>query len=196
MTGDGNLELINNPPIPPEEIPLIMSNIEAWDFVEYEGFYVPEEYRDNIWFKSKLIALVEATFYDEQTEWSQFSNEESWDLSQEPAQLTLSIIQNFRQDVEAQGGKFIIVRLPVYQDLSTFLKGEDFPYAGLLAEIEKDQPILYPERERLTQVLEMNLPSLDVLFTREEGGHYTALTNEIIADVVAELILTQHVNME
>jgi hypothetical protein len=121
---------------------------------------------------------VEATFYDEQTEWSQFSNEESWDLSQEPAQLTLSIIQNFRQDVEAQGGKFIIVRLPVYQDLSTFLKGEDFPYAGLLAEIEKDQPILYPERERLTQVLEMNLPSLDVLFTREEGGHYSAFQRD------------------
>jgi hypothetical protein len=188
---DGRLELLNNPVIPPEEIPLIMNNMEEWNLAEYEAFYSAEEYRDYIWFTSKLIAYVEAASHEEQTEWSRFSNTESWDLSNEPAQLTLSIIENFSQDVEAHGGEFIIVRLPTYQDLSTFLNGEEPPYAELLARIEDDHHIIYPERERLTQVMAMNLPSLDALFTKKGGGHYSALTNEIIADVIAEFIVKQ-----
>jgi hypothetical protein len=194
IVDDGDLELLNNPTIPPEEVPMIMSNIQAWHLVDYEDFYIPEEYSDQIWFKSKLIAFVEAALRGEQyNRWSRYLDSNSWSLSEEPAQLTLSIIQNFKRDVEAEGGRFIIVRLPMRQDLSTFLDGKEFQYAELLARIEKDNQIIYPERQRLQQESDINIPSIDALFTRKTGGHYTALANEVIAHEVARFMLTQQI---
>lgn len=193
---EGKLRLLNNPAIPPQEIPQIMRDIEAWDLVRYEEFYTPEDFDDHIWFKSKLFALMEATLRERQYRWTQYFNKETWDLSKEPAQLTLNIIQNFKQSVEDQGGKFIIVRLPIRQDISTLLDGEDFQYKELLAEIDKDNDVIYPEYERLKYVFDLNLSSIDKLFTREAGGHYSAFTNELVADVIAEFIINHQVEIE
>jgi hypothetical protein len=196
IVDDGGLELLNNPTIPPEGVPTIMSNIEAWDLVEYEDFYTPEEYGDQIWFKSKLIAFVEAALREDQNDrWSRYLEGDTWSLSEEPARLTLSIIQNFKRDVEAEGAEFIIVRLPISQDLSTLLDGKEYQYAELLGRIEKDNRIIYPERQPLQQASDINIPSIDALFTRKTGGHYTALANDIIADEVAEFMLIQQIEM-
>ena len=56
-----------------------------------------------------------------------------------------------------------------------------------------DNHIIYPEHERLQQVSGSNLPSIDALFTRKASGHYSALANDIVADVVAGFLLTQQI---
>ena len=81
------------------------------------------------------------------------------------------------------------------QDLSTLLDGREYQYAELLGRIEKDNRIIYPERQPLQQASDINIPSIDALFTRKTGGHYTALANDIIADEVAEFMLIQQIEM-
>lgn len=191
VLNEDRLELLNVPTISPERIPVIIENIETWDLVKYEYFFNPEDYQERIWLKSKLAAfsleVARPNANDENQ--SLFRDEDTWDLSKEPAQLTLRIIQEFKQDVESQGRQFLIVRLPILKDVDYILADKAFPYAALLEKIDEENEIIYPEREQLQEVIALYLSSANELFTREGGGHYSAIGNQVIADTIADYII-------
>ena len=173
----GGLELINIPVVPPEQVPYILENFEAWEFAEYETFYRPENYQDNFWLQSKLVSFTLAAISREDTE-SYF-----YDLNEEPAQLTLRIIQEFRHDVEENGGKFLIVHLPTQYHLADILKDGKLRYSEMLDKMDEDHEVIHPEQNLLEEAENV---SLDALFTKR---HYAANANKVIADAITKYVM-------
>lgn len=178
LTGEG-LKLINVPTIPLKEIPNVLENIETWDLARYEYHFNSGDYQDHMWLRSKLISLaLGLTSSDKVSEQSFYS------LDEEPALLTLRIIQEFKKDVELNGGRFLIVYLPIKGDLTNLLNGEELAYSELLEKIEEDNNVIHPENEFLERV---ESSSLDIFFMK--GGHYSSEGNKIIADRITKSIV-------
>jgi hypothetical protein len=169
------LRVINIPALSPENVVHVMRNIEAWDLVEHEYFFDPKDYQDSLWLKSKLVAFVLSLGS------KPGPNRHLYALDEEPAQVTLKIIQQFKQDVEADGRRFLVVHLPRRSNIATLLAGDTLAYAELLAEIAKTNTVIHPEHRLLE---EAESSSLEALFK----GHYSARGNQVIADVIAEFL--------
>ncbi len=177
IINEEKLQVINTPTILPENIVAIMQNIEAWELIKHEYFFEPKDYQDSILFKSKLAAFVFSLNSNQGTERQLYS------LDEEPARLTIKIIQEFKKDVEAGGRKFLVVHLPRRSHTATLLAGEDLEYAELLAEIAKNSDVIYPEYKLMA---EAESPSLKTLYK----GHYSPRGSKVIADVIAEFLIS------
>jgi hypothetical protein len=169
------LRVINVPALAPEDVVPVMQNFEAWELGEHEYFFDPSNYRDSPWLKSRLVAFALSLSPE------RGAGRRLYALDQEPAQLTLRIIQAFKEDVEAGGGEFLVVHLPRRSNMVTILEGGTLAYAELLAEIAKMNPVIYPEGRLLE---EARSSSLDDLFK----GHYSARGSQVIADAIAAFI--------
>ncbi len=176
LDGD-TLRLINVPVVPPEQLVETIENLEAWDLAKYEYFFNPRDYHDSFWFRSRLLAFGLSLNAGQGTKRHLYS------LNQEPAQLTLKIIQTFKQEVEAAGQKFMVIHLPRESNMATLLAGDTLEYADLLAEIGRTNTTIYPEQRLAT---EAQASSLEALFK----GHYSPHGNQVIAEVVAESLIS------
>jgi hypothetical protein len=176
LDGDA-LRLINVPAVPPEQLVETIQNLESWDLARYEYFFNPQDYQDSWRFKSRLLSFGLSLTAGQGTEQHLYS------LNQEPAQLTLKIIQTFKQEVEATGQKFLVIHLPRESNMATLVAGNTLEYADLLAEIGRTNTTIYPE-QRLAA--EAQASSLEALFK----GHYSPRGNQVIAEVVAESLLS------
>jgi hypothetical protein len=179
------LKLINVPTVPPERIVDVMKNFESWDLGKHEYFYDPKDYLDSVWFRSKIVSLVvsagsSAGFHPEK------NPRRLYDMTREPARLTLRIIREFKKGVEAEGGRFLMVHLPKESDLTALYRGKGLPYAALLEAMDENN-VIRPEQEMLKQ--ESFRRSL---FARI---HYNGNGNKIVAGAltkfIKERVLTQ-----
>ena len=185
LNGD-RLDLINVPAVPPEELPELLMNIDAWRFAKHEYFINLEDYRYQSWHASKLLSLVDKAFYGKLTS---SGTEEPFfqELSGEPARLAQTILREFKQSVEGYNKRLLLVHLPVRPHLKNLLFGQNLPYANLLATIDRNQSVIHPEFAMLE---EARKSSLDILFGQKD--HYSSRGNEILASVIASYILSNH----
>ena len=174
ILSNNGLTLINVPPVPPAQIAGLLENITAWELAPYEHFFNPKDYEKQLWTQSKLVALSQAIL------WPVEADPYFYDLNQEPAQLTLKIIETFQDQVEASGSDFLIIHIPIVLDLINLRLNRNLIYADLLASIDAKHPVIYPHEALLTE-------SMVALFM--PGGHYSAVGNKIIAEVVAKQII-------
>jgi hypothetical protein len=180
LNGDG-LRLINEPSFPAEQVAEVLEDTRSWELVSHEQFLRPEYYESRVVLKSKLIALIQEIVRPIEAE------PYFYDVRQEPAKLALRIIKAFKGDVEANGGSFLIVQIPIVLDLVKLRLGLELTYAGLLAEIEAAGGLIHTQDRLLDSAGWASWPSLFM-----PGGHYSARGNQLIADAVAErVILTQ-----
>lgn len=184
---ENQLRLINVPTVSLENLIALAENIASWDLIRYEYWLDPQDYRKNLWLKSKLVALVTDTI-ERMDEGSAHNHkgDSFFALKEEPARLTFAIIRAFKGDVELQGERFYIVHLPHRKDLVTLLKRKPLPYAELLEKLEESSPVIHPERAMLRKA---RSSSIDTLFS----GHYSATGNSVVAETITEFILKQHV---
>ena len=178
LSGDG-LQLINDPPLPPEQVAEVLGNMPAWDLAAYEHFLRPEDYEPRMYLKSKLIALLREISHPIENE------PYFYDVSREPARLAQRIIRTFKSEVEASGSRFLMVHIPTVLDLVKLKVGRRLTYADLLAEIEADNDVVHCQ-DRLLQ--STSWTSLFSLFM--PGGHYSAGGNELIAQAIADHVIS------
>jgi len=195
---EDHLTLVNNPTPLPEKVPEIMAHLENWNLVKYEYFYTPKKFQTQIGFQSKLIALVldaisrSGDVSQKAGRWSHYYQHPQT----EPFQLTLKIIGQFKSDVEANGGHFLVVNLPNYKDLAAHLGGERWVYSKLLEKVEHDAPLIRLEHQMLE---EAKASSLHALFADRYSatknavvaGHYSVRGNRVVANVITKFILDQ-----
>jgi hypothetical protein len=174
VLSNNGLTLINVPPVPPAQLPEILENITTWELAAYEHFLKPEDYQDQVWQKSRLVGLFSEVLSPAE------ADPYFYDLNEEPAQLTLKLIETFKREVEASGSDFLIIHIPIVLDLINLQLNRDPIYADLLAAIDTKHPVIYPHEALLTE-------SMFALFM--PGGHYSAVGNQIIAAVIAKQII-------
>lgn len=174
------LKLVNSPPPPPQRIFGILSHYDSWEFSRYEYWYDPVKYKDDLWLKSRLISLI--LYFLDQAKGETHRNGEDPDL------LSLKIIQEFKEEVESRGARFLMVYLPHDSDTKSAIITGRWPSARFLSEAEKVQPLIHPERELLN---EARRSSVRALFA---DPHYTAKASKIVASVIAGSIAENELN--
>lgn len=192
LEGSG-LKLINSPTPLPERVPEILEHFDEWNLVNYEYFYDREAYKSHVWFRSKLVTLLSDAISRIRGT-PRLVGGQLYSVDEEPSQLALRIIGQFRSDVEAKGSHFLIVHLPAYNDLAALLRDKRLVYSKLLEKIEQDHGVIRPDRELLEQA---KASSLDAVFAGRYSakrdtilaGHYSAEGNKTVADVIAQSIL-------
>lgn len=177
---DGELELVNRPPVPPESLPDVLRELESWDLLRYESFYDPDDYRERPWSWSRAACLLEKALVPP-------SRRDWFDPAGEPAQLTLAIVRRFREEVERAGARFVVLHVPKRDDLVLLMAGRPLEYATLVDGLRGIAPWIDPAPRMLAAA---QTGSLDGLFVGgARGGHYADSANRIAAEVLAEELL-------
>ncbi|MDM8527484.1 SGNH/GDSL hydrolase family protein [Anaerolineales bacterium HSG24] len=177
MLKNGVLKPINIPTIPPEDVPQVMQNIDTWELAKYEYSYAHDDYTPYFWLNSKVLALAFTLITDSSID------KFSYNLGEGPANLTLAIIEQFEQSVQAEGAEFVMVNLLRYNDLVDWIAGKPLVYNDLLQTVEAEYPFVRPGQERLKEA--QNL-SIKPLFQK---GHYSAQGNIIVVEALTAYIL-------
>ena len=174
-----DLRLVNIPTVEPIMIPNIIRNIDNWELVKYEYYYNQKDYGDHVWYKSRLLSFVITAI-------SRKNSRSIYSLNSEPAIITLKIIQQFKKDVEYNGGKFIVVHLPRKSDMRALLNEKSLPYYDLLKKLEEFSQVIHPEHEMLKKAKSSSIASLYI-------KHYSPRGNKIIADTIARFLVKNRI---
>jgi hypothetical protein len=180
----GKLELINHPALPPERLPALLSDLEAWPLLQHEYFYEPEKYRARWWSASRVLTLLANELADLDENASGY-NLRFYQLAGEGARLTRNLMAAFERDVERQGGRFALVHLPKRNDLDLVRLRGKTTYSALLFKLA--------ERHRLIDPLEPLLAAYQELGRSlfAPGRHYGEKANRIVGEAVARALLAQ-----
>lgn len=167
----GELQLVNSPAVPPDEIVALMADFENSPLSDYEYFY-QSGYVDHWYFESRLIGLF-IGLRDLRREAGINDKTRFLRLNGEAAQLALAIIGAFHADVTADGADFMIVHLPLPSDLDDLFYGRPLDYADLLNALDRQYVVIHPADD-------LDLKRRDEYFI----PHYSPEANEVIAQAV------------
>ena len=114
----GELQLVNSPTVPPEEIITTLETLDQSPLAEYDSFY-DEFYEDRWWLKSKLLAVLAGVIRPGIIEGGDAKRfPESYQMDGEASQVAIAIIEAFETDVRSRGAEFMIVNLPNDNDVA------------------------------------------------------------------------------
>jgi hypothetical protein len=164
----------NKPTIAPDRVPAALAQFDRSPLRKYEFFYT-DKYRPYWWRKSKLLAVIEN---------SRNKAENPVDImspGSEGMQLTLGILDHFKNDVGVTGKPFLLVYLPLKDNLAAQLRGEKDPWEPFLAPFRKDFTIVDPTARLLDIARSKGVEAV-------APGHYSAEGNRAVAEALAEAI--------
>jgi len=170
---DDTLTLINVPPIPPDQLPELMTDFGSWGLARHEYFFRPEMLRASAWMTSDALAFLYQRLLP-RTE-PPFS----YALSDEPARVTLRILQQFKQEAEAEGSRFMAVYLPDASEVTQIMRADRLVFADLLARIGEQIDLIDPGQQLADQARQSSVRELFQI------GHYSGNGNRLVAGAVA-----------
>jgi hypothetical protein len=179
---DGDLlKLINTPTPTPEELAGIIARFSKWPLAQHEYYYSATDFQNNLWRHSWLLAFTEAQIEKirKRAARASFYREDG-----EAARLTLKIIGQFRQEVEAAGSRFYVVHLPSERELRALQESRSYPFAGLFTQLNRVATVINPDHAMLDAARGQDLASFFF------DGHYA--TNEfphVVGTVAAKALL-------
>lgn len=150
LLSENGSELINMPAPPPTEVLGILDNLNRWELRRYEYYYHPEDFEMRIWHHSKFFTVLVNYLQSDNVTWQE-GQRDFYALDDEPAKLTIAIVDAFRADVIQHDGKFIVVHVLQRQGLSQLVKGKKLNYENILEEIERRNLIVMPDQYLLTE---------------------------------------------
>ncbi|GAB4148872.1 MAG: hypothetical protein Tsb009_22940 [Planctomycetaceae bacterium] len=189
LNENGRLKAINVPTLPIETVPDVMADMQNWEYAPYEWFYDPESYPRRFWHVSKLASLIMHRIQGD-VRGATTNRPPIFSLDGEPAKVTRQLLREFQEDVEQQGGKFLIVHLPKKSDLTRSIGGKPLHYEKLLQKIEGEQTVIDPFNRLFDDARQKSLEKLFV----EKKRHYSARGNRIIAETIAKHLVKKRRN--
>jgi hypothetical protein len=178
----GQLKLINTPTPTPEELPGIVARFSEWPLAQHEHYFSPKDFQNNLWRHSWLLAFAEAQIEKvrQRTARASFYREDG-----EASRLTLKIIGQFKQEVEAAGSRFYVLNLPSEPELRALRETGSYPFAGLFTRLNQDATVINPDQAMLEVAHGQDLARFFF------DGHYTD-TNEfprVVGTIVGKALL-------
>ena len=164
---------VNKPTIAPDHVPSVLANFETSPLRRFEFFYT-DKYRPHWWRMSKLLAvLASARQKDDSVDVMRFDGE--------GIQVTLGILDRFKNDVSVTGKPFLLVYLPLKDNLAAMLRGEKDPWEPYLNMFRKDFRIVDPRPGLLEIARRKGVEAV-------APGHYSADGNRAVAESLADAI--------
>jgi hypothetical protein len=175
IINQGRLELTNVPTPRPEQVVQAIRTVATSGL--RESFYIPADYRETIWYKSRLVSFIESFLTVNPSRFRQHYIDQ-YMIDKEPGQLALWIIKAFRDEAEQSHQKFAVLNLPQGRDLISLVQDNFYTYSGLLKALQDKQIALIDPAPELRAMVAR--ASIDAI----QKNHYTSLGNAVIADAV------------
>ncbi len=179
------LHLTNVPTVPPEQLVSIFEHFENWENKDHEFFYQKANYEDSPLYVSRLASFiitgVSVKFSPRRKGYDFFARDS---ISRN---IVSRIIQEFKQEVEEIGGRFLIVHLPTKKPIKRLLNERELKYQDLLEELQATFELIDPSQEFIRQAEES---SLDHLFS-DRSSHYSKAGNQIVGGAIAKALLAR-----
>ncbi len=169
-----SLMAANKPTVAPEKIADTLAHFDRSPLRKYESFYT-DKYKPYWWRKSRMLSVIAE---------SRHKSDETVDAMRpegEGIQLTLAILDRFKNDVTVTGKPFILVYLPLKDNLAAQLRGEKDPWEGYVNMFRKDFVIVDPTPRLLEVARKKGVEAV-------APGHYSAEGNRAVAEALAEAI--------
>jgi lysophospholipase L1-like esterase len=183
---DGELALLNVPTLPPSEVLSTLGRLPSWEMRRFEHFYDEADYAGTP-SRLRLWGVLEAGLLARKRRAAEplsFYAPES-----EAGALTLRILEEFHDEVEADGAEFWIVLLPRREDLRAWMSTGTVPYADLLDRMRSLHVLLDP----ITSLCETRAcPSFDDLFLSPSNTHYAGEGHQRVAEAITARIRSWH----
>ena len=181
LTESGGLELVNSPPIPPEQILDVFASFGSHPLAEHEHYYLSRDVVSRWWSFSRLASyLYEALKQSEDDEDSPYDG--FWVFSDGPASeravLGQAIVDAFAADVKARRAEFFALYLPNRDVLRRALDGEPQGHQFLLDHFDDAYHYITFEDQLDRSYLNHEWPT----------GHYGPEITSIAAQAVADEI--------
>jgi hypothetical protein len=180
---DDQLQLVNVPTLPPEELINTLKNFNSWELSKHEFFFQEDDYTDRPLYASRLAAFVITGIT---TKFS--TRRKGYDFfapNSTSRKLAWRIIQEFERTVHQEGARFVMVHLPTKKPINTLLKGKSLSYQELLDELMSNYDLIDPAP---ALVQEAEMASIESLF-EPESSHYSARDNRVVGTTIAKTLL-------
>ncbi len=187
LDGD-DLEIINMPTVPPEQVPGVLADFEKWELSSYEYFYNSADYQPSLFLKSKFISFIRESIDPDKSlilRHPYGTRSGVYPLNEEPANITLEILESLKKDVNKNGADLLLVHLPHIWGLGYYRKYGTLPYLELLEKINADFELLDTKESFENNFEKYKNDDFYLWF------HYSPLGNEIVADAIADYILNK-----
>ncbi len=176
---NGDLELINSPTVPPDQIVGHLENMADWPLLKYDHYYDPANYERHWWEASRLLSFVVAK---NEAMAERRRRDSYYQMDAEAAQVALKIVQQFKRDVEAAGAKFLVIHLPAEPELVEYQAKGAFPYAELYQDVQEAAPVIQTEQSLMKVIGKGNVYSFF------NDGHYGDALHEAVGETAADYI--------
>ena len=177
------LQLINVPTASPEDLLSIFKNFQNWEFKDHEFFFQKANYEDSPLYWSRLASFiitgVSVKFSPRRKGYDFFARDSM------SRKVVWRIIQEFKREVEENGGRFMIVHLPTKKPIKRLRNGRELKYQDLLEELQTTYELIDPSPEFIRQA---DVSSPDDLFS-DRSSHYSKVGNQIVAEAIANALL-------
>lgn len=189
VAGD-SLSVINQPPVAPRDIPALFEQFEKWPLVQHEYFYQAKNFAPSFIYKSKFIALLRELIQPDKSLIlrAPYGNRTGvYPLNEEPAQLTLKILEELELSVLENNAELLVLHLPHIWGIGYYRKYGFFPYVDLLDKIKADFVLLDTKS------------AFESAFDKHKNDdfylwfHYSKLGNEIVGKATADYLLERKV---
>ena len=182
---DDQLQLVNVPTLPPEELIHTLNNFNSWELSKHEFFFQEDDYTDHPLYASRLAAFVitgiTTKFSTRRKDYDFFAPNST------SRKLAWRIIQEFERTVHQEGARFVIVHLPTKGPIEKLANGKSLKYQDLLDEIMGNHDLIDPAP---ALIHEGEMASIESLF-EPESSHYSARANRVVGTTIAKTLLVR-----
>lgn len=177
-----DLEAVNLPTLPPSQLSATLRQFDESPLREHDFFYRPELYRDSPLYRSRLLAFLFAAALMNNRYVVAERERAAYAPQGELGSLSLRIIRKFREEVEAEGARFVVVHLPRKVAVSAALAGQAPAYAELLDALKAEHAVIDPLPQMADAARSGGIDSLYVDPWHYSGRGALIVANAILAD--------------
>jgi hypothetical protein len=168
---NGQLDLVDSPTPPPEDIPALLRDFGDSDLAQFETYY-GSDYEHHWWQASRLASVIIDTVFPPEAATGGLPSADTLQLDSEKVQLSIAILQTFQTEVLDEGAQFMILHLPPYRYMAAYGRTGQMPHHEMLDALDADMTLVRTEDA---------LSEADLDGTYVHRGHYSAAGNQIVA---------------
>jgi len=176
---DGTMELLNQPAIPPAEVPAILANFRDWPLARYEASYADRYERH--WYTPSVLISTLLDLWKTRDGLQTPDASHLYDEDGEGMNITVRLLEAYREEVTRAGKAFMLIYLPREETIRAGLSGKPDPWRA--------------HRDRLRGFTIVDPSPAMVGYAKEHGlaslipGHYSPAGYRIVAEALADALV-------
>jgi hypothetical protein len=178
VLGNGMMTLINQPALPPQDVPATLANFGQWPLAKYEASYA-ERYARR-WYASSALISTATDLWKTRKGLQTPDASHLYDADGDGMDITVRLLEIFREDVTRSGQAFLLVYLPRAETLRAGVEGRPDPWQA--------------HRDRLRGFTIVDPTPDMVRYATEHGmaalmpNHYSPAGYRIVAEALAKAL--------